>query len=95
MLFIVSGKCEVLIKCQMPVKRNGKAHQPNRKHGSSDSADPLMNSSDSASSVALTEENKKARQILVDAAAKASRFIKTLERGTTEMLVGHRTSGNF
>lgn len=55
MLYIVQGTCEVHLRCAMPVRRTIRGHSSNRKtRGSADSGDPLMNSSDSASSVALT-----------------------------------------
>ncbi|GMH35908.1 hypothetical protein BSKO_03776 [Bryopsis sp. KO-2023] len=95
MLFIVSGKCEVHLKCSMPVRRAGRGHSSQRKNrGSADSGDPLMNSSDSASSVALTEEDRQARQNLVLAAERAAKAIRKLERGQNELMVAHRSAGD-
>lgn len=92
MLYIVSGECEVTLTCNLP-RRPGRP-QSSRKRGSADSSDPLMNSSDSASSV-LTEEDKKARKTLVEASKKAFEFMKVQERGENRMLVGHRQDGDI
>ena len=93
MLFIVSGKCEVLLKCSMPVRR-GNRHSTRKQRGSGDSGDPLMNSSDSTSSVAASEEDRQARNNLVEASGKATRFIRQLERGPNELKVGTRSKGD-
>jgi len=53
-----------------------------------------MNSSDSASSVALTEEDKEARKSLVEASKKAYEFMRMQEKGDNKMLVGRRADGD-
>ena len=93
MLYIVSGECEVMLTCNLP-RRPGRP-QSSRKRGSADSGDPLMNSSDSASSVVLTEEDRKARKGLVEASKKAYEFVRMQERGDNKMLVGYRGEGDI
>lgn len=95
MLFIMSGKCEVLLKCSMPARRAGRGgHTSSRKRGSADSGDPLMNSSDSASSVAISDDDRAARQTLVNAASNAIKFIRTLDRSPFGLHVGTRSHGD-
>ncbi|CAD7704676.1 unnamed protein product [Ostreobium quekettii] len=94
MLYIINGKVEVLLKCSMPARRTGRSHSSNRKRGSTDSGDPLMNSSDSASSVALTEDDRQARQTLVSASSNAIKFIRTLDRSPFGLHVGTRSGGD-
>lgn len=93
-LIIDSGKCEVMLTCNLP-RRAGRS-QNSSKRGSTDStADPLMNSSDSASSVAITEEDRRAKKALVDASSKAHGFVRTHERGDNSMFIGYRTAGDI
>jgi len=93
MLYIVSGECEVMLTCNLP-RRPGRP-QSSRKRGSADASDPLMNSSDSASSVALTDEDRKARRSLVEASKKAYEFMTLQEKGENKMLVGYRAEGDI